>query len=205
VLLAGGIGITPIKAMAQALRARGEVLQLHYAGRSQDEMAFADQLRCDLGNDLTTYQSADGKHMDVERIVSTAPADAIFYVCGPGSLINAVTEAAAALNIDPQRVRFERFSVHVDSDAKPISVELRRAGKQLQVSADQSILSAMLDAGIDAPYSCRAGNCKSCTVKVLSGEPDHRDSALSRVEREEQRLMCPCVSRATGDHLVLDV
>ncbi len=205
VLIAGGIGITPIKAMAQALNAGGSAFDVHYAGRSEREMAFRDRLLREFDRRLTIYKSADGQRMDIERILSSAPDDAVFYVCGPGRLIDGVDEAAAALNMDRKRIRVERFAAGVDSKARPVEVELRRSGTTLTVRADQTILDAVLDAGIDTPYSCRAGNCKTCAVKVLAGEPEHRDSALSRVERQDQQLMCPCISRAVGDRLALDM
>lgn len=205
VLIAGGIGITPIKSMAQALQARGNAMQLHYAGRSGNEMGFRDRLIREFGDRVSIYRSAEGERMDIERILSGAPDGAVFYICGPERLIDGVIGAAAALKIAPERVRFERFTAPAMDDAKPIEVELRRSGKRLQVAANQSILDAMLDAGVDAPFSCRAGNCKTCAVEVLHGEPDHRDSALSPAERETLRLMCTCVSRATSDHLALNI
>jgi ferredoxin-NADP reductase len=205
VLIAGGIGITPIKAMAQSLKASGKDFQFHYAGRSKPEMAFRDRLQREFGDDLTIYSSADGERMDIARVLSSMPVEAIIYVCGPGGLIDAVARVATELNVDPERVRFERFVATVAANARPIQVELRRSGKQIEVAVDQTILDAMLDAGIDSPYSCKAGNCKSCVVKVLDGEPEHMDSALSVAEREDYQLMCPCVSRARGDHLALDI
>ena len=205
VLIAGGIGITPIKAMAQTLKARDNVLQLHYAGRSTHEMAFRDRLMREFGDALIVYRSAEGEHMDIEQILSTAPDDAAIYVCGPGRLINAVTATAKALSIDVERIRVERFAASVTPDSKPVQLELRRSGKQLQVAANQSLLDAMLDAGVEAPFGCKTGNCKSCAVTVLDGDPDHRDSALSAAERDDYQLMCPCVSRASSNHLVLDI
>jgi ferredoxin-NADP reductase len=205
VLIAGGIGITPIKAMAQALKARGKGMHLHYAGRSGQEMAFRDRLLREFGEDITVYRSDEDERLEIEKVMSAATDDSIFYVCGPGSLIDAVVNLGAELNIDPHRIRFERFVATVAADARPIQIELRRSGKQLEVAADQTILDAMIEAGVDSPYSCKAGNCKSCVVKVLDGEPEHRDSALSTAEREDYQLMCPCVSRARSDHLVLDV
>ena len=205
VLIAGGIGITPIKAMAQALKARDNELYLHYAGRSGREMAFRDRLIREFGDDLTVYRSDEDERIEIEQVMSAAPDDSIFYVCGPGALIDAVVNTGADLNIDPHRIRFERFVATVAADARPIQIELRRSGRQLQVAADQTILDAMIEAGVESPHSCKAGNCKSCVVKVLDGEPEHRDSALSVAEREDYQLMCPCVSRAKGDHLALDV
>jgi ferredoxin-NADP reductase/predicted pyridoxine 5'-phosphate oxidase superfamily flavin-nucleotide-binding protein len=205
VLIAGGIGITPIKAMARALHSRGNAFQLHYAGRSVPEMAFRDRLRRAFGNALSLYSAADGERMDMERILCDAPNEAVFYVCGPKRLIDAVPRIASALNIDSERIRLERFAPTVHADSRPIRLELRRTGRAVLVPAHQSILDAVLEAGVDAPYGCLAGTCKSCAVKVLAGKPEHRDSALSEAERADDRLMCLCVSRASSDPLALDI
>jgi ferredoxin-NADP reductase/predicted pyridoxine 5'-phosphate oxidase superfamily flavin-nucleotide-binding protein len=205
VLIAGGIGITPIKPMAQALRTRNNALQIHYAARSHRDMAFGDRLQREFGDDIRLYSSADGEQLNIEQLLSAAPEDAIFYICGPERLIDAVSAAAAELNIDAHRIRYERFSAAAITNSKPIQLELRRSGKQIEVQADQSILDAILDAGIEAAYSCRTGSCKTCAVKLLEGKPDHRDAALSTVEHERDQLFCPCVSRAQGDKLVLDI
>ena len=205
VLIAGGIGITPIKPMAQALAARGTVLQMYYAGRSLADMPFRDRLQREFREQLTVYSSADGERLDIEAVLAAAPADAVFYVCGPARLIDAVTEATEAAGINVDRVHFERFAAGIARDAKPVQVELVRSQVVLQVGPEQTILDAMLAEGVEVAWSCKAGNCKSCAVAVIDGEPDHRDSALSEYERDEQHLMCPCVSRAKGDELVLDV
>ncbi|MCZ6724196.1 MAG: 2Fe-2S iron-sulfur cluster-binding protein [Gammaproteobacteria bacterium] len=204
-LIAGGIGITPIKAMAQALKARGADMHLYYVGRSGAEMAFRDRLVREFNSEISIYRSSEDERLNIKRVLDDAPDDAIVYVCGPGRLIDAVVDTAAELQIDPGRIRFERFDAVISADAKPIQVELRRSGKQLEVAANQTILDAMLEAGVSSAYSCRAGNCKSCAVKVLAGDPEHRDSALSMAERTDYGLMCPCVSRAKSDHLVLDI
>jgi ferredoxin-NADP reductase/predicted pyridoxine 5'-phosphate oxidase superfamily flavin-nucleotide-binding protein len=205
VLIAGGIGITPIKAMAQALKARGSAMQLHYAGRNASEMAFRDRLLREFCQDLTLYRSENAERMNIESILADAPENAVFYICGPGRLIDAVSTTADELGINPTRIRFERFAATVDPDAKPLEVELQQSGKKIQVAADKSILDAMLEAGVDAPFGCRTGTCKSCAVKVLAGQPDHKDVVLTSTEREVERLMCPCVSRATSDQLVIDI
>ncbi len=205
VLIAGGVGITPIKAMAHALKERGTGAQLHYAARSRAEAAYRDELARDLGDGLRLYASADGHRMNIEALLAAAPPDAVFYVCGPHRLVDAVAKNAEKVGIDTARIRVERFAASIALDANPVEVELRRSGKTLHVTANDTILDAALAAGVDAPYSCRAGNCKTCAVKVLEGEPDHRDSALSPAEREQQHLMCPCISRAKGERLVLDL
>lgn len=205
VLIAGGIGITPILSMAQALQRRSATLQLHCAARSRKDMAFRVQLLRDFPRGLALYSSADGERMDIERIIAAAPDHAVFYVCGPPRLIDAVKRVAASKGIDSDRIRIERFIASIPTHSRPVRLELRRSGKELHVPADQTLLGAMLEAGVEAPFSCKAGNCKTCAVAVLAGEPDHRDSTLSAIERGRHRLMCPCVSRAMGDHLALDI
>lgn len=204
-LIAGGVGITPIKAMAQALASRGTTLQLHYAGRSLNDMPYRDRLQREFGERITVYSSADDKRLDIEGLLNLAPADAVIYVCGPTRLIDSVITAAKTTGIDADRVRFERFEAGISENAKPVQVELARSGVMIQVAPDQSILDAILEKGIDAPYNCKAGNCKSCAIKVIEGEAEHRDSALSSYERDEQQLMCPCVSRSKTEELILDI
>lgn len=204
VLIAGGIGITPIKAMAEALLAEGRTFELHYAARSPGEAAYRDELTRLLGARLHCYDAAEGR-LQPEQVIAQAPADAQFYVCGPTRLIDAVLTAAAAHGLPAERVRHERFSAASNAGGRPFEVVLKWAGKTLEVPADRSILDTMLAAGVDVPHSCRAGTCGSCAVKVIDGEPEHRDQALSVHEREGAGLLCVCISRARSDRLVLDV
>ncbi len=205
VLMAAGIGITPIKSMAQSLKARGSQLHLHYAGRSHQQMAFQDRLAREFGDDLTVYSSEKKQRMDIKNILQQAEANTVFYVCGPLSLISQVLEIAEGLGIDADNIRFERFNSDIANSAKAVTVHLQRSDVSLEVAKDQSILDAMLDAGIHAPYSCKTGACKSCVVKVVEGKADHKDMALSDDEKTQQKLMCPCVSRALSDSLTLDI
>jgi ferredoxin-NADP reductase len=204
VLLAGGVGITPLKAMAHSLQARGVAMQLHYASRNAGNLAFLHELRAAFGVQLVTYSSSDGERMNVDQLVTTAPVDAMFYVCGPGRLIEAVVRAGQRRQIDPARIRFERFVAATPVESNALELELRRTGMRLVVPAHQTLLDAMLESGIDAPFGCLAGQCGTCAVRVLAGQPDHRDSILSAAEREIEGLMCPCVSRATSELLVID-
>lgn len=204
-LIAGGIGITPIKSMAAALSARGSVFELHYAVRSEREAAFGAELRRALSDRAMLYSADNGVRMDVDQLLSAVAPDAVVYACGPVRMLDAVARAAARLGIARDRLRIERFVAEIPPDAKPITVALRRSGQTVHVRSDQTILDALLEAGFDAPFSCRAGLCKTCAVPVLAGEPEHRDHALSIIERDRQRLMCPCISRARTDRLVLDL
>lgn len=205
VLIAGGIGITPIKAMAQTLSKRNTPFTIHYAGRSEKEMPFRDRLQREFGDHIHIYSSADNNRMDITHVLDSAPSNAVFYTCGPNRLIDGITKAAEIQGIPPERIRFERFTASVGENAKPVKVVLQRSNKTLNVPANTTILDSMLDAGIAAPYSCKTGNCKSCAVKVVEGSALHRDSALSEAERTEQQLMCPCVSRSSSEVLILDI
>lgn len=206
VLIAGGIGITPIHAMAQALVRQGRRVTLHYAARSRRDAALVQSLHAALGAAMTLYLGDSGQRLDAQSVIASAPEASVFYVCGPGSLIEAVGIAARDHGVAEARVRAERFvALQGLSDDRPVRVTLRRSGRVVDVSASQSILDAVQAAGIDAPSSCRAGSCGTCAVKVLAGEPEHRDSVLSAEERERAAMMCICVSRARSSSLTLDL
>ncbi|MGR9012908.1 MAG: 2Fe-2S iron-sulfur cluster-binding protein [Gammaproteobacteria bacterium] len=205
ILIAGGIGITPIKAMAHALQSQQRDFQLHYAVRNNREAAYLEQLNQAFGDKLTVYQSENGSRFNPGALLASSASDALFYVCGPARLIDAVTDAAQCQAIDPDRVRLERFAAVAVAEDRPVVVELRRSNKIIQVAAKQSLLDAVREAGVDARYDCRVGNCGACAVKVLEGIPEHRDVALTKAERERAGLMCICVSRAQSERLVLDL
>ncbi|MBE9553949.1 MAG: 2Fe-2S iron-sulfur cluster binding domain-containing protein [Proteobacteria bacterium] len=206
VLIAGGIGITPLKAMAHSLMADERAFHLHYAARSQSHMAYRSKLALALDGVVTFYPGDEGRRIDIEALLSDAPGDAVFYVCGPNRLIDAVRRTADALGIDCKRVRFELFTTATpEAGDTAFQVRLARSGTELTVAPDQTILDALLDAGVDADYGCKSGTCGTCAVKVLDGTPLHRDSTLSDAERDQAGLICPCVSRAASESLVLDL
>ncbi len=205
-LIAGGIGITPLKAMAQSLLADGRAFHLHFAARSRSLMAYRSKLASALDGAVTFYPGEESRRIDIEALLSKAPADAVFYVCGPERLIEAVRSMAAAYGIDGKQVRFERFTATAsEAGDTAFQVRLARSGTELAVAHDQTVLNALLDAGVDADYGCKSGTCGSCAVKVLDGRPEHRDSTLTDAERDQAGLILPCVSRAASRSLVLDL
>jgi hypothetical protein len=203
-LLAGGIGITPLRAMALALHDRGVPLRLHFAARSRREAAWADELAHALGPRLSMHLSQEGRRLDVERALRDAPRDAVIYACGPARLIDAVHEAATRLGAG-HRVRSERFTAPRQAADGPIHVELRRSGRRIEVAPRQSILEAAEAVGVVVPSACRTGTCGTCATKVLAGTPEHRDRVLPDAAREGGALMCICVSRARTHTLALDL
>ncbi len=206
ILIAGGIGITPLKSMVEALKAEGRAFQLHYAARSRGHLAYREQLSSILDGAVTYYATDQGDRIDIDTVLAGAEPDAVFYVCGPQRLIEAVHLSADALGIDRKRVRFERFSAaKPEGDDTTFEVRLAQSSTKLTIARDQSLLDALLDADIKIGYGCKSGTCGTCATKVLEGEVEHRDMALSKAEQNQAGLMCVCVSRAASDCLVLDL
>ncbi|MGE0671440.1 MAG: 2Fe-2S iron-sulfur cluster-binding protein [Methylibium sp.] len=204
VLIAGGIGITPIRSMAHALLSSRRDFSLHYAARSRSEMAWADKLVRDFGPRLSSYLSDTGPRLDIEKLLQEAAGDALVYVCGPARLIDAVHAEARRQGM-AHRLRSERFTPQRHASDAPIALELRRSGRRVEVRPEQTLLEGIEAAGIAAPFACRNGTCGTCATKVLSGTPEHRDTVLSDAEREHAGLMCICVSRASSPELALDL
>ncbi len=206
VLLAGGIGITPILAMAQTLSAEGRAFTAHYAGREAGALAFVDAMQAICGEALHLhYDNADSR-LDIDAMLSSAPAAAQLYVCGPAGLIEAVKARAAAVGFGADRIHYELFKADAPSGAdSAFEVEIASTGQVVQVAADQTIVAALEAAGLSPLYDCLRGDCGICQVAVKAGLPDHRDVILTESERASNAVMQICVSRAKTPRLVLDI
>lgn len=208
VLLAGGIGITPLASMAARCRAQGRPVALHYAGRSRTLLAFADDLQAMLGADLRLHadDEAIGQGLDIAALLDGMASDEPLYVCGPKPLLDAVLAAAQARGWAPGRVHFELFSAPVvEAGDQAFEVELAQSGQRFTVPADQTILDCLIAHGCDPLYDCKRGECGVCAVPVIEGEVDHRDYVLSQAEKDGGQVMQICISRAKGPRLVLDL
>ncbi|WP_326541567.1 PDR/VanB family oxidoreductase [Pseudorhodoferax sp.] len=204
VLIAGGIGITPLRAMQARLAQLGRPWELHYASRTRASAAFADELQA-LGAPVHLYFSdtASGR-IDLARTVQAAPAGAHFYCCGPQTMLQAFETATAAL--PAERVHLERFAAQqAPALDGGFVVELARSGRRLPVAPGTTILDTLLAHGVDAPYSCMQGICGACETRVLDGLPEHRDSVLGEAERAGNRTMMVCCSGARSPVLRLDL
>ncbi len=206
VLIAGGIGITPLFAMAQECAARGRPYTLHYAARTEAAAPFLDALSRLPGELHVHFDGGDpARFLDIGAVVAAAPPGARFYACGPPGQLDAF--ALATRHLEAGRAVVERFRADVPgaSEAGAFLVDLARDGRQFPVPPDRSILDVLLDAGLDVPFSCQEGVCGQCVTRVLSGEPDHRDSFLTPAETASNALMTICVSRCRGARLLLDI
>ncbi|MEO0976590.1 MAG: cytochrome P450/oxidoreductase [Pseudomonadota bacterium] len=198
VLVAGGIGITPIIAMADRLKALGKSYQVHYCGRGRTSMAFLHRLERDHGSRLLVHAGDEGQRADLAQIVNGIPEGGQIYVCGPERLITAAEHLSA--HLPDGSFHFEFFaagSAGLDPAVeKGFEVSLADSGLTLSVAADETLLDAILAAGIDIACDCREGLCGSCEVTVLEGEVDHRDMVLTRSERSGNTRMMSCCSRS---------
>lgn len=203
-LIAGGIGVTPMLSMAEALGRQGASYEFHYAAKARSRMAYRDEIERLPGAVLYGREEARARLPLPALLRYTGPHRHV-YVCGPASLIADVVETARLQGWPPGQVHFETFggAVALGGD-KPIRLELRASGKTITVGPQETILDAMLQAGLDPLHDCRRGECGMCMVPVLEGTPDHRDQALTAAEKASGKVICTCVSRALGDTLVLD-
>lgn len=204
VLVAGGVGVTPLLAMARRLDALGRPWRLHYAVRDRSVAAFVDRFQAMKGEVALHVDAETGGLMDIAAVVAGTPPEARLYCCGPTPMIEAFE--AAASGRDPAHVRVERFAAAAPrADDGSLTVELARSGLTVHVGPDETILDAVLAAGVQAPASCRNGVCGTCETRVLAGVPDHRDMILSDAEKQAGQTMMICCSRARSPSLTLDL
>jgi ferredoxin-NADP reductase len=205
VLIAGGIGITPMASMVYRLRELGISFELHYSVRQRVEAAFLDLL---AGDALHLHVDAEqgGAPLPVAAIVAAAAAGAHLYCCGPGAMLDAFEVAAANAGRPAAQVHVERFTpVQTAAVAGGFTVKLARSGGSVYVAPGRSILETLRAGGIEVQASCEQGICGTCETRVLAGAPDHRDSLLSDQEKAANNVMMVCCSGSKEDILVLDL
>lgn len=207
IFIAGGIGITPISAMARRAQALGIDYALHYSGRTRAGMAMLAELAALHGDRLHVHVSAEGSRNDFGALLAQPDANTQLYACGPERLLDALQQACAHWPQDALRVEhFHSTLGTLDPDREhAFEAELKDSGLVVTVRADQTLLAALRAANIDVQSDCEEGLCGSCEVSVLAGDIDHRDVVLTRAEREANRKMMSCCSRACGQRIVLEL
>jgi vanillate O-demethylase ferredoxin subunit len=209
-LVAGGIGITPLWAMARRLEQLGRRWELHYAMRSRAEAPLLERV-VHLGASsrhgrVQLYPSAGPglRRLEMPALLGAAPAEAHLYCCGPARMM--ADFQAATLQRDPATLHREHFSAPVSAGPAPtegFTVKLAASGSTLHVPAESSLLHVLLEHGVPLAHSCEQGVCGSCEVVVVEGDIEHRDAILTEQERREGRSMMACCSRARSGHLVI--
>ena len=206
-LIAGGIGVTPILAMARTLTKQGAKFDMHYSARTPEEMAFKADVEAVCGENGHLYFDGGDptKGMDLKALLGNRPGGLHLFVCGPAGLIEAVRTTASELGWPENTIHFEVFKpAELDGEDADVEVILTETGETYMVPADESILDHLLEKGVDIDYDCKMGICGLCAVKVVAGEPDHRDFVLTEGEREDEKLFCPCISRVKGGSITLE-
>ena len=206
-LLAGGIGVTPLISMAAALARQGRNFRMVYACRSIAAAGFADDLAVAHGDRLALHlDDRAGAPVAVAERIAEAGPDAHVYVCGPKPMIDATRAAMDALGCAPEQFHAELFdNVSHQSGDQPFEVEIASTGQIFTIPPDKTIIEVLESGGVELVHDCQRGDCGICQTDVLEGTPDHRDVVLSAAERASGKVMQICVSRALSARLKLDL
>ncbi|SDO09795.1 vanillate O-demethylase ferredoxin subunit [Rhodoferax sp. OV413] len=209
-LLAGGIGITPILCMAERLAASAAPFEMHYCSRSQERTAFYERIRASGFASQVHFHFDDGasvQKLSLPDLLAEPQPGVHLYVCGPKGFMDAVLQTARASGWPETQLHYEFFSAEVvksDDDAS-FDVKLASSGRVVRIAADQTVAKALALAGVEIPMSCEQGVCGTCLTRVLEGEPDHKDMYLTPEEQAANDQFTPCCSRSKSALLVLDL
>lgn len=219
-LIAGGIGITPLLTMAAALKSQGKPFKFVYAARTRSELAFLPLVQSLTGGTAVIHADDDaGRLLDLTPHLAATADGGRVYICGPKPMLKAAMDAARKLGWPRDRLAFELFYSAGPETAKPapvaapappagdaaFEVVLKSSGKSFIVPSDKTIVDVLEAAGVDIMHDCKKGECGVCSVGVVEGIPDHRDSILSEAEKAANKSMQICISRAKSARLVLDL
>jgi len=204
VLLAGGVGITPLLSMAHALAEASRPFALHYCVRTERDVAFPEELaKLSAKGEVRVHPSREGAgRLDLHALASGLSPDTTLYCCGPAGLIAAAGAAAAAVGAPFRSEHFAPAAPAQPFEDGEFEVEIASTGLVLKVPANRSILDVLNAAGCSIDSSCEAGTCGTCQTRYLAGDVDHRDFVLSEAEQRDQLMVC--VSRGRG-RIVLDL
>ncbi|OYD60225.1 UNVERIFIED_ORG: vanillate O-demethylase ferredoxin subunit [Burkholderia sp. CF145] len=210
ILIAGGIGVTPLLCMAETLHAQGRNFVMHYCARSKERTAFLNRIRqSPFGSRVALHFDDENpsQKLDLDTEFAKAGDSDEIYVCGPAGFIDWVCAAAERAGIAKHRVRYEYFNAKPVDTSQDGEFEVRIAstGQVIPIPPDRSIATVLADAGIDIYTSCGEGTCGTCLTRILEGQPDHRDVFLTDEERAAGEMFTPCCSRAKSPMLVLDL
>ncbi|SFK17479.1 PDR/VanB family oxidoreductase [Methylophaga sulfidovorans] len=205
ILVAGGIGITPFMSQIADLNRLGADYELHYAYRSAEHAAFRQELEALCGDRVHFYVEDDGSRIDFGDLLSHQPLGTHAYVCGPEPMVKLMLLTAKHLGWPSNHVHSEQFSAPPIGDE--FTVILTESEKEIVVPGDMSMLEAMEEAGVDAPFLCRGGACGRCELEVVEtdGALLHHDHYLSDAEKTAGNKILPCVSRAKCTRLVVNL
>lgn len=208
ILIGGGIGITPLLAMAYRLADLGRVFELHYCARTRSRAAFADEIARSAFSSRVAFHYDDGapeQLFSIESCLARPDADTHVYICGPQGFMDHVIAGARSHGWAADHIHVEYFSAEISTEGDAFTVVAARSGKSVEVPSGTTIADALQGIGIDVLLSCQEGVCGTCLTNVLDGTPDHRDLVQSDEEKKENRQITVCCSRSKSKTLVLDI
>lgn len=205
-LVAGGIGVTPLIGMASTLKRLGKPFRFLYAGRSRCDMAYLDDLSALLGERLHAFPKDQTKTLNLASEIASLAADGEVYLCGPARLLDDARRIWAETGRPLTKLRYETFGSGGHLATKAFTVEVPRLGLTVEVPENVSMLDALENAGVAVLYDCKRGECGLCALDVLGADSaiDHRDVFFSERQRAENNKICACVSRAAGGKIIID-
>ncbi len=209
-LLAGGIGVTPILCMAERLANTGADFAMHYATRAPERTAFRQRIAASAFASRVQFHYDNGdatQKLDLQKLLGQPQAGTHLYVCGPKGFMDAVLNTARSSGWPEAQIHYEFFGAEVaksDSDAS-FEIKLASSGRIVMVPKDQTVVQALAAAGVDVMISCEQGVCGTCLTRVIEGVPDHKDSYLTPEEQAANDQFTPCCSRSKTPQLVLDL
>lgn len=207
VVLAGGIGITPMTGIVRALMRTGKPVRMIYCARSAQDAAFVPEMQALLGDRLQTCFDNIGQTLDIPKLVASLSRDTIVFMCGPQGLMNAVKAAWRLAGLPIENLRYETFASSGSSPNAAFTVTVSETGRTIEVAENESLLDALLSSGHQILSDCRRGECGLCKINVtqLEGHLDHRDVFLSDLERADRNCICACVSRLASGSMNVSI
>lgn len=206
ILVAAGIGITPMLSLTRYMDVRDISFELHYFARSEEDAAFLPVLTEKVSRRMHAQLGIDREEQRkrLEEMVANLPHRTHLYVCGPEGFMDTV-KAIAGEKLPEEAIHFENFKVSgSDDDSENTEFDVELEGEAYRIPADRSIVEVLREADCDIDTSCEEGICGTCIMEVLEGTPEHRDNVLTKYEREAGETMAVCVSRTQDPKLVLD-
>ncbi|WP_137918766.1 PDR/VanB family oxidoreductase [Hydrogenophaga sp. 2FB] len=206
-LLAGGIGITPLLCMAERLATVQADFDLHYCTRSRERTAFRERILRSGFAPRVRFHHDDEQGADLEALLAQPTPGVHLYVCGPKGFMDAVIGTAKRLGWADDHVHYEYFAstVVASEDDGAFEIQLASSGRVISVPPSRTAAQALADAGVVVATSCEQGVCGTCLTRVLDGQPEHRDMYLSPDEQAQNNCFLPCCSRSLSPRLVLDL
>ncbi len=210
VLVAGGIGVTPILCMAERLAITGASFEMHYCSRSPGRTAFRDRIAGSTFAPQVQFHfddGSEGQKLQLHRLLSPVREGTHLYVCGPTGFMEWVLGAARSAGWPEAQLHYEYFGAEIvkSADDQGFEVQLASSGKVVTVAKEQTVVQALAAIGVEIATSCEQGVCGTCLTRILEGEPDHKDMYLTPEEQAANDQFTPCCSRARSARLVLDL